>query len=358
MSTRVDLVPTGLNAACFPAQPWLLSMNYIGGFSVTGEYVGSDGAGGRVAGGEGAKHVAGGAEKTVMVHELAYRVQGVSAQRWRRCFVVHTYLDAALKPILLVALPATSPVGSDGARDLFSTPPGSQGIQFDWPLAVVRDTGVFAVLIDRSRHGLNSYEPENAYDPIIDDVAGIDAARWFIDNLPVLRANPAAAGLRLPLMKNILIGGLSYGAISASFLAGAVKDVAAVYMAGAYPNKSAHGHSWPPNPPDFFPTDWISSNYDYPDMLRASHARKIMFAWGGNAEPPVGDYANFAPFHPDNLQTADDLRAFDPSRFDYAVVTPPVCQGHEVNLPHLRAWFSARVQDLVSGGAAFEVLDV
>lgn len=343
--TRVDFTPSKLNAAAFPDRAdWLLDVKYVGGHDTSGNYLGADSNGNPLPGGQWPKSFAKVGGKTVQVHQLCYRVQGISEQRWRRCFVAHTYVDNDMKPILLVSLPSSSPVGFDGARQLFQ--PQSPNVEFSWPLEVVRDNGIFAVMVDRAAYGWNSYAPTNPYDQIIDDVSAIDAARWFIDNTPIYHCYASTTALRLPLLKNLLIGGLSYGAITSGFLAGVLKDAECVYMAGAYVNKSQQIGN-----PQFYPSEWDAQSWDFSDMWKASRVKKMLISFG------QGDYARQNPSWTvesvDN--TCNGLSSFSPNRFAWRVnPNPPVVQGHEIDIGHIRTWFASQVTAMTVGERAFD----
>ncbi len=339
---------TSVNLTAFNSGPsapardqWLKEVVYIGGHSPAGAYVGASSPGIQNPTGVDAKHIPKVGGKTVMVHELHYKVGGVSGDRWRRCFVAHTYLSTDMKPILLAAAASSTVVGADNARDMYSFPVPTSDIQFSWPLEVVRDTGIFAVLLDQAIYTYQAYTPANAVDPIIDHVAGIDAARHFIENAPVYRLNGGAAQLRMPLLPNILVGGLSYGANSSGFLAGVLSNCEAAYLAGVGINKSQFNTATK----HFYPDGWVGNSYDFKDMWKASRVKKMMLSWG------QGDYTREgAPWSTASVDaTCNDLVTYDPGRFAWRVAsTAPVVQGHEIDLPHLRAWFSARVTDLVS----------
>lgn len=373
--TRIDFGPLNIPEASFPPRAvWLLDCWYVGGFDVSGNYLGSDANGKCLAGGGFSKSISFGAgSKTVTVHQLTAKVQGINAVHLRRLFVVCPYVNDTtqsaywLKPLLLVAAPSSNGPGGDSARDLFSNP--ISDIQYSWPLRVASDNGIFAVLVDQSAFGWNAYlnvppDVENSRDAIIDHVACIDAARFFIDGMPILKLLSPISGantnsMRSPILPNLLVGGLSYGSNTSGFLAGALRDVEAVYLAGAAVNKSQFAQGTAAR---FRPPEWDASGYDYIDMWKASHVKKLIisFGWdnGGVAGAKASDYARvnslWTAASVDN--TCSALKAFDPSRFDWRVnQNPPVTQGHEADLPHIRQWFSDEINSLVSGQRAFSM---
>lgn len=340
--TRVDFTTSGLNAAAFPTRAnWLQNISYIA-----------------------TTHVPKAGARTVMVTELHYDVQGISAIRTRRCFVVSSYADnnmPTLKPLLLAAFPGSSIVSgpTGGAMDLWNYPAGGPNIEFDWPLEVVRDTGVFAVLIDPPRYGYNSYTPANAYDGLIDAVCGIDAAKWFIGSLPLIwypTVKPYNGSVRpvFELSPKLLLGGLSYGSMVASFMAGILPDADSVYLSGAYVVKATQAFSSPAYPSELYPSDWTASGFDYTDMLKASNIRRCMvsYGWdnGGVSGALPSDYARVNPSWTTTLidNACNGLVSFNPARFEYRVkTTSPVIQGHEIDLPHIKAWMANRVAELI-----------
>lgn len=348
---NVDFTASKFNIANFPARAdWLQSVTYIGDPTnnpvhkndVTPPY-----------------------GRTVMITELHYTVLGVgNVIRTRRCFVAQSYADnnaPNLKPILLCAFPASSSLNgsSGGAMDLWNYTQGpiTSNIEFDWPLEVVRDTGCFAVMIDPPRFGLNSYNPTNAYDAMIDHISGIDAALWWI-GFPVLQWFPTIKTYQKtkPLMRvspKLILGGLSYGAITTSFMAGLLPDAYAAYMSGAFLVKANQ-----PNSPEFNPSDWIN-NYDFSDMLLNQSGFKkckISFGWrnpAGDNVIPYSDYALVSPPMPawlNNVQACNNKLSNDP-RFEIRLkTTAPVIQGHEIDLLDIRNFMIDRVNEIEAEG--------
>lgn len=340
---RVDFAASKFNPSNFPLRDsWLQNVVYVGTThknDVTPPY-----------------------GRTVMVTELHYDVLGVgNVVRTRRCFVVQSYMDnnqPTPKPVLLCAFPGSSslPGATGGALDLWNYTQGAatSNIEFDWPIEVVRDTGCFAVMIDPPRYGLNSYNPTNAYDGMIDAISGIDAALWWIGT-PALQWFPTIKTYDRgePLMRvspKLLLGGLSYGAITTSFMAGLLPDAYAAYMSGPFLVRANQ-----PSSPEFNPADW-GADYDFSDMLLAApgfQKCKLSFGWinpAGNNAIPYSDYALVVDSLPDwypNVLACNAKLLTDP-RFEVRLkATAPVVQGHEVDLPDIRAWMTSRASEII-----------
>lgn len=344
--TPVDLGPLNSGPTAPPRDQWLKDVVYIGGFNGSGVYMGAAALGVQNPAAKDAKHLAKAGGKTVMVHELHYKVGGVSGDRWRRCFVAGTYMDAAMKPILLAAGASSTVVGADNARDMFQFPVPTSDIQFSWPIEVVRDNGIFAVLLDQAFYAPFNYTPANVIDPIIDHVAGIDAARYFLDNSPAYRLHPNAAGFRPGILPNIFVGGLSYGSVSSGFLAGVLKNCEGAYLAGAQVNKSQFNVTTK----RFYPDGWIGNSYDFKDMWKASAVKKLRISFG------QGDYTRENPSWTVASvdATCNDLVTFDPNRFSWRVApNPPIVQGHEIDLPDVRSTFTSWINSLTAGERSF-----
>ncbi len=346
----VELQGTGLRVERFPLRgQWLRKVRIIGGFTSDMKYVGSNGSG------EPGDHAIG---SRIFSFDNApfdtnlIQVDYLTPNGWRRCFVgIPTIRSAwgptiSSSPVLLFALPSSSPVGYDGARDMFESPPGSGDIQYQWPIKVSCENGAFCVLIDLPRYGMNPYLPTDACQTIVDVIAGMDAAIACIHHLALFSQSFSGLPGQKIAIENIVGGGLSYGSIIAMFIGAALTDIDSLYLAGTYPKKSFQAYSNPPYPADFYPVDWVDQEYDYPDMLLASNAKRIVMQWGPSAPLPYGDYANYPPFNPHNLEIAERLRKADPRRFSYFVASNSVTQGHEINEPHLKLWFKTRLKEL------------
>lgn len=286
--------------------------------------------------------------KTINAYEL--RVLNVRG-RWKRCFVICQELNPDMKPVLVVGLPSTPmSANADGARELLVNTAGVPIIEFRWVAQVVRDQNVFAVVIDRA-HGakdpsleygltepytvVDSFGhpyPNNPYDPLIDDVACIEAARDFINEMPMLRLNGACKGLRMPLIEQMIIGGLSWGSISASWLLAACPDFIAGYLAGMYLNGNWYNGN-PAYQPGFNPTEWQTAGFNYSDALKNSKAREIVLSWGSATDDAyVGPPAS-RKTEVDNLVAA--LQSAQPGKFVKNVSTSVT--HHAVDLANMRA---------------------
>jgi hypothetical protein len=302
--------------------------------------------------------------RTLMISELWYTVQGVSGIRQRRCFVVQSYQDdnlPTMKPILLAAFPGSSVVSgvAGGATDLWNYPAGAPNIEFDWPLQVVRKTGIYAVLIDPPGYGMNSYVPTNAYDGMIDHISGIDAALWWISS-PVLQWYPTIKTYlpnTPPLLRvspKLILGGLSYGAITTSFMAGLLPDAYGAYMSGAYLVKATQAFSYPSNQPEFYPADWGGAKeWDYTDMLLTSNIKKVSVCYGWNNEGIAGslpsDYARINSNWSTTLIDASSAKLIADSRFNVDILTTtPTIQGHEINMTHLQSKIILWIDDIIA----------
>jgi pimeloyl-ACP methyl ester carboxylesterase len=244
--------------------------------------------------------------KLIYVYELHY----AGHARLKRCFVGHASMDANTKPVLCVALPGSNSAG-EGAKDLFS----ATDIQGQWPLKLAASEGVFFVAIDLPSFGASPYTPDNAIEPLMDVVKGVEAARKFIEHAPGFKTPKLADGL--------LVGGFSWGATLAEWFVGACPNVERAYIASGQLAKQYDTR------PMFHPPSWV--DYDYKDMLKVSRAKNIRLQFGG-----VTDYL-YEPFRPHIDGVIAELCA-DP-RFSF--VNPPI--GHTPDVADMLAYLSAGV---------------
>lgn len=307
MRTRLNLPATGLNPANFPAQPWLTQVVYVQARTPI-SYGG----------------------KTIYVSEIHYEVLGT---RWKRAFVFQPTMKPpqvlangnvvqGTRPHFMVCLPGSDSTG-DGAWDLLNT--ATPGYQANWPLAIAADNDLVCVAIDGPLWGSFEYPafPTNPYDVLIDDICGIEAAKWYMDNSGAF----AVYGMQ-PIQKNFYVGGCSWGAVRSAFVAAAARDCTGVYLASGQMSKAYDTR------PAFNPSDW-PVGFDYDDMLLASNAVKVRMHFGGNG----ADYT-YTPYRPGVDAIVDGLVTADPSRFS-KVVTPTL--GHAVNLADIRAFFQNNI---------------
>lgn len=328
---KLDLAATGLTPANFPARPWISGQIVMAGYS--SETIPADGTNSTA--------------RTLNVYEL--RVPVVTG-RTKRCFVMCRELNVDMKPVLVVGLPATPQSASaDGCKELWRNTAGVPNIEFRWPAQVVRDQNCFAVVIDRAHGALNTgleYDPNdgetvvdsnghpypgNAYDPLIEDVACIEAARYFINNAPMLKLHPDAKGVRFPLSDHMMIGGLSWGSLSASMLLAACPQFIAGYLAGMYLNSNWYSGN-PAYQPSFDPTEWSSSGFNYDTAYIASKAREIVLSWGSADDA----YVNYDKPYVDS--TVSLLQSTQPGKFVKNIST--AVPSHAVDLVHCRARFA------------------
>lgn len=283
---------------------------------------------------------------TLNIYDL--RVQ--TPKRVKRCQVICREMNVDMKPVLVIGLPATpQSATADGSKELWRNTAGVPNIEFRWPAQVVRDQNCFAVVIDRAHGALDpalEYDPNdgetvvdagghpypgNPYDPLIEDIACIEAARYFINNLPALKLHPAAKGVRLPLAEHMLIGGLSWGSISASWLLAACPNIIGGYLAGMYLNANWYNGN-PAYQPGFSPTEWQSAGFNYSDALKNSKAREIVLSWGQNDDA----YVNYDKPYVDATVAA--MQTSQPGKFVKNIST--TVPSHAVDLTHCRTRFA------------------
>lgn len=305
MKTRLNLDATFLSN--WPAQPWLTQVKYAQARTPI-SYGG----------------------KTIYVSEIHYEVLG---SRWKRLFVFQPTMKPATmsggsalqgtRPHFMVCLPGSNDAG-DGAWDLLDL--ASPTYQYNWPLAVAADNDLICVAIDGPLWGSFEYPafPTNPYDVLIDDICGIEAAKWYMDNTGAF----AVYGMQ-PIQKNFYVGGYSWGSIRASFLGSACRDCTAMYLASGHMSKAYDTR------PVFNPAEWGPLNKDYADMLLASKAKKVRISFGGNGT----DYT-YTPFQPGIDTIINGLVNADPAKFS-KIITPGI--GHAVNLGDIRSFFQNNV---------------
>lgn len=286
---------------------------------------------------------------TINVYDL--RVLCITG-RWKRCFILCRELNADMKPVLVVGLPGTTQVGGDGCKEMWRNTPNVPVIDNRWIAQVVRDQNCFGVVIDRAngafdptlRYDPNDGEtlvdqlglpyPGNAYDPLVEDIAVIEAARHFINHAPMLKLHPLAKGLRLPLIEQMMVGGLSWGSLSASMLLAACPQFIAGYLAGMYMNADWYNGN-PAYRAGFNPIDWRNASppINYKDVYLSSKAKEIVFSWGSADDA----YVNYDKPYVDATVAA--LQAAQPGKFVKNIST--VSNGaHVVDLLHCRTRFA------------------
>lgn len=306
MKIRLNLAATFLGS--WPTQPWLTQVLY-----------------------HQAKSPISYGGKTIYVSEIHYEVLG---SRWKRMFVFQPTMKApytdsggtvwqGTRPHFMVCLPGSDATG-DGAWDLLNT--GSPGYQANWPLAVAADNDLICVAIDGPLWGTFEYPsfPDNPYDVLIDDICGVEAAKWYMDNTGAY----AVYGMQ-PIQKNCYVGGCSWGGTRAAFLGAALKDCTGIYLASPQMSKAYDTR------PAFNPSEWVSSSKDYADMLLASNAAKVRIHFGGNGS----DYL-YTPFQPGVDTIVNGLVSADSAKFSKVITTGI---GHAVNLTDLRNFFTSNV---------------
>ena len=306
MKTRLNLAATGLNLTNFPAQPWITNVELITGLAPV-QY------------------------ESVNIYTTQLEVTMYNGRK-RRVFVstptakpprIDAYgtVIQGSRSAFVVGL-CGSDANGDGAMDLITPPVGDY--QYRWPLAVAKDHNMIAVLVDAPLFGQYEYPEElnNPYDTLIGDICGVEAARWYLDNSLAL----SVYGIQ-PVTKNCFVGGISWGGMRTQFLAAALQDCVAAYVASAQVDKAYDTR------PFCSPPDWAAANYNYADMLKVSTAKKIRIAFGGNG----GDYL-YTPFRPGIDTIVDGLVSYDNVKFSKHI---NATLAHQIDLADIRAFFTS-----------------
>lgn len=340
VKTRLNLAVTGLSD--FPAQPWLTDVKYVGA-------------------GSGAFYVEG---NLLYRHRIDYQVLGT---RWKRAFLIakplmppHVAGGSAIqgtKPIIIVGMPGSNSYG-DGAMDLMTPPNGDVNKQ--WLAWAVLDGNCYGLAVDGPLFGSYPYEPTNPIDPLVDDLCAVQAAKYFIRELPAFRTY----GIQ-PASLNVIVGGISWGGIRASFLGPALNDCMGIYVAGTHLSKEYDLRPW------CSPSDW-GDGFDYVDMLLSAKSPSIRAMFGGNGN----DYL-YTPFSTGNPM--DRLKEYQPPQepdgawpstrwvpnadFELGrltadpratkIISPGL--GHEIDLPDIRAYMLARVNEAMNALPEYQV---
>lgn len=302
------------------------------------------------------------------VWEIRYQViAGVAAQpRWKRMYVAAPTFGASrkMRPEMVVALHATSGANRDGATQLWN-PYAPEDVEHQWPLHVAADLSCWAVMIDQTtgnKDGADWVYPAtgwgddgyavNAYDPLIDHICGIEIAKWFIMTANVNRELESTWGAQ-PIKPKVYLGGLSWGAHAASFLAGALRDVSGVYLSGMYIARDRYTDV-SPGYDNFNPVEWRVSGEDYVDMYLRSKLDRMVIEWGAADHAYLGvvgepNSATYQAWSDDAFTTLNTANA---TKFpEKKISTSPEPEGHEINLDHCRETFMGW-RDAMSGGMA------
>lgn len=345
---RLNLAALGLDTTKFPSGQWFDPASVV---TLTGQTA-------SLAAITGSSNPAlDRAAQNFNVYEIRYRViAGVAAQpRWKRMYIAAPTFNASreMRPELVVALPSTSGPVKDGSKQLWSPMAGETDTEHQWPLHVAADLSCWAVMIDQTTGnkmgsdwvypatdwGADGYAV-NAYDAIIDHVCGVEIAKWWIMNANVNREFQSTWGAR-HLKPKVHIGGLSWGAHAASFLAAALNDVSGVYLSGMYITRQRYTNV-SPGYMNFHPIEWQVSGEDYVDMYLRSKMDRMVIEWGAADDAYLGQVGE--PNSATYQQWSDDafttLNTANATKFpEKKISTSPEPEGHEINLDHLRETF-------------------
>lgn len=224
----------------------------------------------------------------------------LSEDRTRRAFLVVP--RGGVRPGLVVALHGSDGDG-DGARDLIIPYNSEHNYQRAWPMHLASAYNLPVVAPDSPRFGLYEYKVSKAYQPLLDDVNAVKIAKQLLE----------ARGIE-PI-RALFVGGVSRGAVRASFFGATVLDVSHVYMAGSIIDRHVDRST-----PERSPPEWEKANFNYSKMIGHGVHATWRLVYG------EGDYVYKAHSFPEVI--TDEMSRLLKKRFSTSIVDV----GHVISI--------------------------